>query len=603
MVGFKGGGRNARGNRTGLGTNFRSLITYLTVAHLDTLRPDRVAWLAFRNLPGVDQPAHAAREMRAQAGRHPRLKRPVYHFGLSLRAGEHLSPERWHEAADRVLRRLGLADHQALVVAHRDTAHEHVHIVVNRAGPASRSWLMNYDLIRTNAAIREIEIDFGLTRDGRYDRSVPAISSSAYREALQTGRQPLADRARLQVPVFAAATGWRDLEERLAAHGLRLEPARETGLVVTDGRRFASLSHVDESLSGPKLARRFGASFRDHRQEHPEPPTVRAPDGVGAPASLPGASLDERAAALLAGLTAANATFTSVDLHRAAFYQQDSVALVRAALRSGDIVQLGSSARFVIHYTTREYLSAEARLLAAAAALASRDAPRLEAEAVARGLDRTVPGLPVEQRAAVAQATAGPDLALIAGSEADARAATARAIAAAYREQGWEVKGAALTDHGVALLGAATGIDTRTLAGHERAWDAGAEALHARSVLILDEAGAIDVRQLGRILDHAAERGARVVLLGDIHQLQAVGAGDAFRGLLDQHPSVALDAPRPAAGPGSRALREALARGGVAVTAPLERSARRGAGRSRRRPRPRPAAGPGRNAARARLPQ
>ena len=38
----------------------------------------------------------------------------------------------------------------------------------------------------------------------------------------------------------------------------------------------------------------------------------------------------------------------------------------------------------------------------------------------------------------------------------------------------------------------------------------------------------------GHVLEHAEERGAKVVLIGDPDQLKAIGPGDAFRGLIEQ---------------------------------------------------------------------
>ena len=108
------------------------------------------------------------------------------------------------------------------------------------------------------------------------------------------------------------------------------------------------------------------------------------------------------------------------------------------------------------------------------------------------------------------------------------------------------------------------GVPSRTLASLEHAWSEGAAHLHPRSVLLLDEAGMIDVRRLGRILAHADERGAKVVLLGDPDQLKAIGAGDAFRGLLEQHPSARIDAIRRQHEPWQREASEHLAGGRVA---------------------------------------
>jgi ATP-dependent exoDNAse (exonuclease V) alpha subunit len=55
--------------------------------------------------------------------------------------------------------------------------------------------------------------------------------------------------------------------------------------------------------------------------------------------------------------------------------------------------------------------------------------------------------------------------------------------------------------------------------------------LDGRSVLVVDEASMVGSRKLTRLLDHAQQAGAKVVLVGDDHQLGAIDAGGGFRGL------------------------------------------------------------------------
>ena len=59
--------------------------------------------------------------------------------------------------------------------------------------------------------------------------------------------------------------------------------------------------------------------------------------------------------------------------------------------------------------------------------------------------------------------------------------------------------------------------------------------LTARDVLVIDEAGMIGSRQMDRVLAHADQAGAKVVLVGDAEQLQAIEAGAAFRALTERH--------------------------------------------------------------------
>ncbi len=558
------------GKRTGLGTGFGSLVSYLKNGPESALNPDRVAWTSYRNLDGIADPTLAGRLMRASAEENPRVERPVYHFGLSLSPGEHLSPDEWNSAVDRVLKSMGLTEHQALVVAHGDTDREHVHVVVNRVGEDGRAWDPRQDMVKAYAEVHVLEAEHGLRATGERPLAPPELSQSAHQEARRTGQQPLADRVREEAgPALARATSWRDLEEQLAARGFRLESAeRGSGVVVTDGARRASLSHVDRGLSGPKLAERFGETLREHRARHPEPPPIEAPSSRAQAEALPGTHLAERASALIERVSATRATFTESDLKRAAFHQPDSAALVGAALKSEHAVEIGCDTRGTTRYTTLRYLEAEAGLFSSADRLAGRADLRLDAAGVARTLRETAPHLSDEQKAAVFHATTEGDLAQIVGRAGAGKTTAARAIADSYRGQGYDVRGAALAGKAAEGLQKEAGIPSRTLASLEWTWSQGRDRLHGGTVLLVDEAGMVDTRQLGRVLHEAEQAGAKVVLLGDPDQLKAIGAGDAYRGLLERHASAHVAEIRRQAEPWQREASENLARG--RITAALD---------------------------------
>jgi hypothetical protein len=84
-------------------------------------------------------------------------------------------------------------------------------------------------------------------------------------------------------------------------------------------------------------------------------------------------------------------------------------------------------------------------------------------------------------------------------------------------------------------LQSGSGISSRTIASMEHGWRQGRDLLTARDVLVIDEAGMVGTRQLERVLSHAAEAGAKVVLVGDPQQLQAIEAGAAFRSIHERH--------------------------------------------------------------------
>jgi conjugative relaxase-like TrwC/TraI family protein len=61
--------------------------------------------------------------------------------------------------------------------------------------------------------------------------------------------------------------------------------------------------------------------------------------------------------------------------------------------------------------------------------------------------------------------------------------------------------------------------------------DHGRERLDGRTVLVVDEAGMLGSRKLARLLGHAEQAQAKVVLVGDDRQLSAIDAGGGFRAL------------------------------------------------------------------------
>ncbi|RTL73325.1 MAG: hypothetical protein EKK41_00160 [Hyphomicrobiales bacterium] len=107
---------------------------------------ERVAWTATRNLAqedpsqALDEMWHTAEDgmrLRREAGQRSgtRCEAPVK--TISLAWAPHQSPTRaqMEATADHYLRYMGWHEHQALYVAHNDTAHPHLHIILNKVHP------------------------------------------------------------------------------------------------------------------------------------------------------------------------------------------------------------------------------------------------------------------------------------------------------------------------------------------------------------------------------------------------------------------------------------------------------------------------------------
>src|SRR3546814_12202892 len=116
----------------------------------------------------------------------------------------------------------------------------------------------------------------------------------------------------------------------------------------------------------------------------------------------------------------------------------------------------------------------------------------------------------------------------------------------AWERAGYEVRGAALSGIAAEGLENGSGIASRTIASMEHGWSQGRDMLTSRDVLVIDEAGMVGTRQMERVLSHAADAGAKVVLVGDPQQLQAIEAGAALRAVHE----------RPGGAPSTRVSRQ-----------------------------------------------
>ncbi|CAM5761388.1 hypothetical protein LMIY3S_00122 [Labrys miyagiensis] len=183
-------------------------------------------------------------------------------------------------------------------------------------------------------------------------------------------------------------------------------------------------------------------------------------------------------------------------------------------------------------------IEAEQRLHRAAALMEERERhgvkDRERQEALAAAADRGLV-LSGEQGAALAHITNSRDLVLVVGHAGTGKSAMLGVARQAWAAAGYEVQGAALSGIAAENLESGSGISSRTIASMEHGWQQGRDMLTLRDVLVIDEAGTVGTRQLERVLSHAAEAGAKVVLVGDARQLQAIEAGAAFRSLYERH--------------------------------------------------------------------
>ena len=141
------------------------------------LTRERVAFTHTENLPTRDPDkaikcmaytAMRQQQLKTRAGgsaKGRKLEQPVYCYSLSWAPGEEPSQEDMIGAARESLKRLGLADHEALFVGHNDEPHPHIHVIVNRVHPETGiAAPLKKDFLKLSTWAEEFEKQQGLIR-------------------------------------------------------------------------------------------------------------------------------------------------------------------------------------------------------------------------------------------------------------------------------------------------------------------------------------------------------------------------------------------------------------------------------------------------------
>ena len=236
-------------SRSALGRRFAPLATYLVRGRSGT-DPERVAWTASRNLV-VQAPEAAAPLMQATASTNFRVLKPVYHVVVSFHPRDDVSPDQMRALVDRVLADLGLRDHQAVLVAHRDRPHPHVHVMANRVHPyTALAWNDWHERWKVRATLRELERTYGLHRvhDGLDGHASPSRV---------VGHDSLRRRVLTCLDDLHRATSWTEFARSLSERGFELK-RREYGFVITDGQSSIKASNVAPQLSLARMEARLG---------------------------------------------------------------------------------------------------------------------------------------------------------------------------------------------------------------------------------------------------------------------------------------------------------------------------------------------------------
>jgi len=196
-------------------------------------------------------------------------------------------------------------------------------------------------------------------------------------------------------------------------------------------------------------------------------------------------------------------------------------------------------------YSTREMVEIESGMIRLAQRMREAHSHGVDWRHVNRAMERqdaaiqagagdATARLSDEQRRAIEHITGRERISAVVGFAGAGKSTMLAAAREAWEAQGYTVHGAALSGKAAEGLEESSGIQSRTLASWSRSWENDRHNLSRGDVFVIDEAGMVGSRQLARFVNEAEARGAKIVLVGDHEQLQAIGAGAPFRAIAEQ---------------------------------------------------------------------
>jgi conjugative relaxase-like TrwC/TraI family protein len=198
------------------------------------------------------------------------------------------------------------------------------------------------------------------------------------------------------------------------------------------------------------------------------------------------------------------------------------------ALESPEIRSVGEAVG-ELRFTTEEMLQLERTMLREAAGLARRS-EAVSSTTLVQVL-RSRPTITDEQLEALHHMTERKSLAMVRGLAGTGKTFIMEAAREAWELEGRTVLGATLAATAAKRLQEDSGIKSETL--HRLLWrlENGKLELDRNSVVVIDEAAMVGTRQLAALIRAVSEAHAKLVLVGDDRQLQAIDAGAPFASL------------------------------------------------------------------------
>ena len=200
----------------------------------------------------------------------------------------------------------------------------------------------------------------------------------------------------------------------------------------------------------------------------------------------------------------------------------------------GGLIRDGAVALMEGRFSTPEILERERAMLARAREL--KEGVRLPVgENVIYDCLKSRKSITDEQRAALTHIMGPAGIQILSGMAGTGKTFVLDAAREMFEQSGYQVRGVSIAGKAAQGLEEGSGIKSSTItkllweiAEHLKSGQKKPHPLDAKTVLVIDEAGMVPTNQMARLIHEVAERGAKLILVGDAKQLQPIEAGNPF---------------------------------------------------------------------------
>src|SRR5687767_7388792 len=201
------------------------LIEYVEAKAIINYAQAKTSKVWYLNLPNDKEIATKLMQATQNKNTHTKAIK-TYHYVISFREGEYPSDDTLKKIEQSISDKLGFNEHQRILAVHNDTAHYHMHVIVNKIHPLKYTNKTPFnDYLKMDEIAKELEIKFNLQKDNRINYKDRYKNNKAKDMEAHTGEQSLESFIKENVKekiekLLSEKINWQEIHNILAKHNL-----------------------------------------------------------------------------------------------------------------------------------------------------------------------------------------------------------------------------------------------------------------------------------------------------------------------------------------------------------------------------------------------